>query len=177
MRLPLLVLALLLLALPAGADSPEQRRGTRALANAAGRYCLHFAYSQQDLRAALVESGMPALPADKTALLLQGKPGLGYNGSWDGVRVVVLSADDGACTVLAGPVVERWVWNGLENQLRYGSREFRLWGDSTEAGPPAYRHRSYRWAGGARLFLVRISTPVGDASLPASISVARFSAE
>lgn len=171
-RLALFLAAALTLAAPARADTPDQRLGSRALVTAAGRYCLHFAYSQQDLRASLAESGMPQLPPEAAATLLGGRPGMAYNGSWNGVRVVVLSADDGTCTVQAGPVVERWVWSAVENNLRQGARDFRLWGDRTEPGEVPFRHRRYRWVFEARRYQVLVSTPQGNTPLPASIAVA-----
>ena len=172
MRFALALAALLLAAPAARAETPEQRLGTRALATATGRFCLHFAYSQEDLRAALAESGMPALPPEEAAPLLNGRPGLAYNGSWNGIRVLVLSADDGTCTVQAGPVVERWVYNNLEESLRARARDFRLWGDRTDEGPPRYRQRLYRWVFEARRYQVLVSTPLAGEPLPASISVA-----
>jgi hypothetical protein len=88
--------------------------------------CLPFTGNPPALRSWAARTGLPAVPEQARTAFLHGASGQVFNGSTADGKLVLVSSDDGICSVVADTVVQRAAVEGLEAGLRQAGLAFRL---------------------------------------------------
>ena len=88
--------------------------------------CLPFAGHPAALRDWARHSGLPPLPGPARAAFLHGAPGQAFDGSAAGIKLVLVSSDDGICSTVTNKATQRPVADALEDGLRQAGLTFRL---------------------------------------------------
>ena len=71
-------------------------------------------------------TGLPPLPEQAREVFLHGAPGRAFDGSAGGVKLVLVSSDDGLCAVVTDQVAQKPVIDALQSGLRQAGLDFRL---------------------------------------------------
>jgi hypothetical protein len=88
--------------------------------------CLPFAGNPPALRRWASQNGLPAVAEQARSAFLHGAPGQVFNGSTSEGKLVLVSSDDGLCSVVTDKVTQQSAVEGLEAGLRQAGLAFRL---------------------------------------------------
>ena len=88
--------------------------------------CLPFAGHPSALRDWAQRIGLPQVPEQARAAFLHGAPGQAFDASAAGVKLVLLSSDDGICSAVTDHAAQPQVTEALESGLREAGLNFRL---------------------------------------------------
>ena len=102
------------------ANAPEQLVGLFI------QGCLPFVGNPPALRGWVRRTGLPTVPEPARAAFLHGAAGQAFDGSAAGVKLVLVSADNGLCSVVTDRVTQQAVTDALEAGLRRAGLAFRL---------------------------------------------------
>jgi hypothetical protein len=130
--------------------------------------CLEFAGNPPDLRAWAHRTGLPPVPEQARAAFLHGAPGQVFNGSTTDGKLVLVSSDDGQCSVVAERIVAQAGVDGLEAGFRQAGLAFRLVIERDDAHQSGVHHREYLAAKdgrGWRVLLATVNDPAGGTAM------------
>ena len=132
--------------------------------------CVRFTGNEAGLRAWATDTKIPELPAPGQEGFLKGALGKVFDASNPAGSFVIVSRDDGGCSVLARAVESTVLLDAVEAALRAASFGVFLAGQWDDAVDEKIRHRTYEVSFGARKWTVVVSQGqgVGQAMLTAS---------
>ncbi len=134
--------------------------------------CLSFAGNPADLRAWASRTGLPAVPEPGRRAFLHGAPGQAFDGSSDAGKFVIVSADDGLCSVVAEQAVQQAAIDALEGDLRQAGIAFRLVIERDDPAIPAIHDREYLATRNGRSWRILLATVKGDKAGQAMLTTA-----
>jgi hypothetical protein len=105
--------------------------------------CLPFAGDAPALRAWAQRTGLPPVPDKARVAFLHGAPGQVFDGSAAGVRLVLVSSDDGLCSAVTNHATQQAVTDALEAGFRQAGLEFRLVVERDDELVNEIHHREY----------------------------------
>lgn len=105
--------------------------------------CLSFAGQPVDLRAWARKSGLTDVPAPARAAFLHGAPGVVFDASTHGSKLVVVSSDDGVCSVVTNQAIGPEVISALETALTQTGIAWRLVIERDDKQVPTLHDREY----------------------------------
>lgn len=88
--------------------------------------CLPFAGDAAALRAWAQHIGLPPAPDPARAAFLHGAPGQVFDGSAAGVKLVLVSSDDGLCSAVTDHATQQALADALEAGFRQAGLAFHL---------------------------------------------------
>ena len=124
--------------------------------------CLPFAGDAAGLRQWAGQTGLQPVPEQARAAFLHGAPGQVFDGSVAGVRLALVSSDDGLCSAVTDQATQQSVADALEAGFRQAGLGFRLAIERDDAQINAIHHREYLAAKGKRGWRVLAATVKGD---------------
>jgi hypothetical protein len=166
--LPTLVLlaACLLVPSAARADAPEELAGLFLEA------CLPFAGNAPALRDWAGRIGLPQAPEQARAAFLHGAPGLVFDASTTGVKLALVSSDDGICSAATDHATRPTVIQTLEAALQQAGLKFRLVVERDDAKVGAIHDREYLVAKDKKGWRVLAATVKDEAGGEAMLTAA-----
>ena len=102
--------------------------------------------------------GLPLLPEQARSTFLHGAPGQAFDASTAGVKLVLLSSDDGLCSALTNQVTGQQVTDALESGFRQAGLTFRLAIDRDDPRIGAIHDREYLAAKDQRAWRILAAT-------------------
>ena len=97
------------------------------------RSCVSFAGDATSLRQWVARTNLPEVPADHTDEFLNGLPGAAYDASGGTLALVLISQDDGSCSVIADSARGADVVTSLDATLRAANIAFTTADDAPDA--------------------------------------------
>ena len=95
------------------------------------------------MRAWADKTGLPPVPDPARAAFLHGAPGQAFDASAAGVKLVLVSSDDGICSAATDQATQQPVIDALEAGLHQAGLEFRLVIERDDAQIRAIHDREY----------------------------------
>ncbi len=120
--------------------------------------CMPFAGHPAALRDWAGRTGLPAVPDQAAAAFLHGAPGRVFDGSTAEGKLVLVSSDDGLCSVATDLTVQQAATEALEAGLRQAGAAFRLAIDRDDAHVPEIHDREYLAAKDGRAWRILLAT-------------------
>lgn len=161
------VLALLSLAAAGPAeDAPSQMVGLFV------QGCMAHAGDAKELRQWAGGFGLPALPDKVGAAFLHSAPGVAFDGSNGSGKFVLVSSDDGLCSVVTDQVTEPALRDALEAGLTQAGLTFRLVvqrDDKTEATIHDREYLAAKGKTGWRVLMAAVKDGAGQGMLTAGV--------
>jgi hypothetical protein len=105
--------------------------------------CLPFAGDAPALRAWAGQTGLSPVPEQARAAFLNGAPGQVFNGSVAGVKLALVSSDDGICSAVTDQATQQAVTDALEAGFRQAGLGFRLLIERDDAQVSTIHDREY----------------------------------
>ena len=124
--------------------------------------CLPFAGNAAALRDWANRTGLPPVPEPARAAFLHGAPGQVFDGSAAAVKLVLVSSDDGLCSVVTDRATRQGVTDALEAGFRQAGLGFRLVVERDDKQVNEIHDREYLVAKGKRGWRVLAATEKGD---------------
>jgi hypothetical protein len=151
-----LLAALLLVPGVARAGTPEELVGLFI------QGCLPFVGDAAGLRQWAGQTGLSPVPEQARAAFLHGAPGQVFNGSVAGVKLALVSSDDGICSAVTDQATQQAVSDALEAGFRQAGLGFRLLIERDDAQVNTIHDREYVAVKGKRVWRVLAATVKGD---------------
>jgi hypothetical protein len=145
----------------AGGD-PARADAAAELAGLFIQSCLSYAGDPAALRAWAKRTGLPAVPEPARAAFLHGAPGQVFDGSSDAGKFVLVSSDDGLCSVATDQTAQQPAVDALETDLRQAGIAFRLVIERDDATIPTIHDREYLATRNNRSWRILLATVKGD---------------
>ena len=123
--------------------------------------CLRFAGDPAGLRDWAKRAGLPAVPEQARAAFLHEAPGQAFDGSAAEVKLVLVSSDDGICSVVADKVRQSAAVDGLEAGLRQAGLMFRVVIERDDTTAHDIHNREYLAAKDGREWRILLATVNG----------------
>jgi hypothetical protein len=158
--------ALALVAAAPADDAPSQLVGLFV------QGCMPFAGNAKALRGWAEQTGLPALPDKVAAVFLHGAPGVAFDGSNGLGKFVLVSSDDGLCSVVTDKVSEPALRDALEAGLTKAGLAFRLVIERDDKNVSAIHDREYLAAKGKtgwRVLMAAVKDGEGEGMLTAGV--------
>jgi hypothetical protein len=161
-RAPVLLVAAGLLGMdllaPAGAraGAPEQLVGLFI------QGCLPFAGDAAALRDWAKRIGLPAVAEEARSAFLHGAPGQAFDGSVPGIKLVLVSSDDGLCSAVTDQATQQAVDAALEAGFHQAGLTFRLVVERDDQKVSEIHDREYLAARDKRGWRILAATVKGD---------------
>jgi hypothetical protein len=124
--------------------------------------CLPFAGNAAALRDWATKTGLKPVPEQARAAFLHGAPGQAFDGSAADAKLVLVSSDDGICSVVTNQATEQQVTDALEAGFRQAGLTFRLVIERDDPRMSAIHDREYLVAKEKRGWRVLAATVKGD---------------
>jgi hypothetical protein len=105
--------------------------------------CMPFAGNPAALRDWAARTGVPAVPEQARVAFLHGAPGQVFDGSTAEGKLVLVSSDDGICSVVTDLAVQQAVVDALEAGLQRAGAAFRLAIERDDKQVPDIHDREY----------------------------------
>jgi hypothetical protein len=105
--------------------------------------CMQFAGEPTALRAWAKASHLPPVPEPARTIFLRGAPGVVFDASLPPQKYVVVSSDDGLCSVVTNDAVGTNVLAALEDDFRKIGIAFRTTSDRDDERQPGIHERVY----------------------------------
>jgi hypothetical protein len=148
------------LALVAGSKAPAQEPSVLAAEEVSALFllaCLPFAGRPTALRAWAGERRLPVLSAHASRLFLLDAPGLVFDASTPGTKLVLVSGDDGLCSAIAQAARGDIMVRLLEERLRAAEVTFRLVIERADKTEAAIVFREYLARGADRAWRILLA--------------------
>ncbi len=164
-RLPLI---LLLAATPgaARADAPAEMVGLFV------QGCMPFVGDAAALRTWAARTGLRGVPDPARNAFLHGAPGQVFDGSDSEGKFVLVSSDDGLCSVVTDKATRQTVTEALEAGLHKAGLTFRMAIERDDKAVPAIHDREYLATRDGRGWRILAATTDGDISGEAMLTAA-----
>jgi hypothetical protein len=130
--------------------------------------CLPFVGNPPALRRWAGQNGLPAVAEQARSAFLHGAPGQVFNASTSEGKLVLVSSDDGLCSVVADKLVQQPAAEGLEAGLRQAGLAFRLVIERDDAHLNDIHDREYlatKDGRGWRILLATVKDPEGGKAM------------
>ncbi len=127
-----------------------------------------FAGNPSALRAWAGKTGLPAVPEQARAAFLHGAPGQVFDGSTAEGKLVLVSSDDGICSVVTDQAVQQAVVDTLEAGLNRAGAAFRLAIERDDKNLPEIHDREYlatKDGRGWRVLVATVKDPKGGEAM------------
>lgn len=134
--------------------------------------CLSYAGDAAALRAWATRTGLPAVPDPARAAFLHGAPGQAFDASSDAGKFVLVSSDDGLCSVVAQSSRPQPAIDALEGDLRQSGITFRLVIERDDAAIPEIHDREYLATRNGRSWRILLATVKDEAGGQAMLTAA-----
>jgi hypothetical protein len=134
--------------------------------------CLPFAGHPSALRDWARGFGLPPVPEQARAAFLHGAPGQAFDASAAGVKLALLSSDDGICSAVTDHAMQPQVTEALETSLREAGLTFRLVIERDDKQISAIHQREYLAAKDRQGWRILASTVKGDQGGEAMLTAA-----
>ena len=134
--------------------------------------CLPFAGRPAALRAWAKTATLAPVPDQARAALLNGAPGQVFDGSAAGVKLALVSSDDGICSAVTDKAAEQAVTDALEAGFRQAGLTFRLAIEHDDAKVASIHDREYLVARDKQAWRVLAATVKDDAGGEAMLTAA-----
>jgi hypothetical protein len=134
--------------------------------------CLPFAGHPSALRDWARGFGLPPVPEQARAAFLHGAPGQAFDASAAGVKLALLSSDDGICSAVTDHAMQPQVAEALETGLREAGLTFRLVVERDDKQISAIHQREYLAAKDKQAWRILASTVKGDQGGEAMLTAA-----
>jgi hypothetical protein len=134
--------------------------------------CLSFAGRPAALRDWAGQNGLPLVPEQARAVFLHGAPGQAFDASAAGTKLVLVSSDDGICSVVTDHATQEDVTQALETALKAADLKFRLVIEHDDAKVKAIHDREYLVARDKRGWRVLAATVKDDQGGEAMLTAA-----
>jgi hypothetical protein len=131
-----------------------------------------FAGNPPALRDWAGKIGLPAVPEQARAIFLHGAPGLAFDASITGTKLVLVSSDDGICSAITDHATQPQVTEALEAAFRQSDLKFRMVIEHDDATVSAIHDREYLAAKDKRGWRVLAATVKGDEGGEAMLTAA-----
>ncbi len=142
---------------PAMAEDAAQT-GARQVVGLFLKSCINFTGDRLALREWAARTGLPQLADPAREAFLYGLPGMVFDATAQGSKLVLVSQDSGSCSVVAAAADGAMVIEELERALKASQISLQVTRDATDAKEAALRHREYSAAGGNRQWQMLVST-------------------
>jgi hypothetical protein len=144
------------------ASDPTHAAAGQELAGLFIQSCLSYAGDPVGVRAWAKRTGLPAVPEDARAAFLHGAPGQAFDGSSDAGKFVLVSSDDGLCSVATEQTTQQRAVDGLEADLRQIGIAFRLVIERDDPAISDIHDREYLATKAGRSWRILLATVEGD---------------
>jgi hypothetical protein len=134
--------------------------------------CLPFAGNAPALRNWANTTGLPTVPEQARSALLHGAPGQVFDASAAGVKLALVSSDDGICSAVTDQATRQAVTDALEAGFRQAGLAFRLVTERDDAQVSAIHDREYLVAKDKRGWRVLAATVKADQGGEAMLTAA-----
>jgi hypothetical protein len=134
--------------------------------------CMPFAGNPGALRAWAAQAGLPAVPEQARVAFLHGAPGQVFDGSTAEGKLVLVSSDDGICSVVTDQAVQTAVVEALEAGLQRAGAAFRLAIERDDKAVPEIHDREYLATKDGRGWRVLLAAVKGDKGGEAMLTAA-----
>ena len=134
--------------------------------------CLPFVGNPPALRDWARRTGLPAVPEQAKAVFLHGATGQVFAGTRDGAKLVLVSSDDGLCSVVTNQATEQQVTTALEAGLHQAGLTFRLAIERDDPHLTAIHNREYLATRDRKGWRILAATVKGDAGGEAMLTAA-----
>jgi hypothetical protein len=124
--------------------------------------CLPFVGDPAALRAWAGQTGLPPVVEQARAAFLHGAPGQVFNGSVAGVKLALVSSDDGICSAVTDQATQQAVSDALEAGFRQAGLGFRLLIERDDAQVNTIHDREYVAVKDKRVWRILAATVKGD---------------
>ncbi len=125
--------------------------------------CLPFAGNATALRDWVQRTGLPPVPEQARVAFLHGAPGQAFDGSAADAKLVLVSSDDGFCSVVTNQATGQAVADALEAGFRQAGLRFRLVIERDDSKVSAIHDREYLAAKDGRGWRILAATVKDDA--------------
>lgn len=105
--------------------------------------CLPYAGDPAALRQFAAQLKLPEVPDPARAAFLGGAPGKVFDASDPAGKFVLVSSDDGLCSVVTDKAADQEIAQGLEHRLTEAGMRFRLVIERNDQLNPKLHHREY----------------------------------
>ena len=112
------------------------------------------------------------MPEQARAAFLHGAPGQAFDATTGGVKLVLVSSDDGICSAVTDKGTQQAVTDALEAGFRLAELKFRLVIERDDAQLGAIHHREYLAAKDQHGWRVLAATVKGDQGGEAMLTAA-----
>jgi hypothetical protein len=144
------------------ADDPARPAAGQELAGLFMQSCLSYAGDPAGLRAWANRTGLPTVSEAARAAFLHGAPGQVFDGSSDAGKFVLVSSDDGLCSVATDRTTQQPAIDALEVDLRQTGIAFRLVIERDDPAIPDIHNREYLATRGGRSWRILLATVKDD---------------
>ena len=120
--------------------------------------CLPYAGDPAALRQWAVTLKLPEVPDPARAAFLGGAPGKVFDASVPAGKFVLVSSDDGLCSVITDKATDQEIAQGLEHTLEAAGVKFRLVAERNDPQNPKLHHREYLASRGRRTWRLLAAT-------------------
>ena len=134
--------------------------------------CLRFAGHPAALRDWARGNQLTALPEQGRAAFLHGAPGQAFDASAAGIKLVLVSSDDGICSAVTERAMQQPVTDALEDGLRQAGLRFRLVIERDDKVFSAIHDREYLAAEGNHGWRILLAVVKGDRGGEAMVTAA-----
>jgi hypothetical protein len=134
--------------------------------------CLPFVGHPSALRDWAQQFGLPLVAEQARAAFLHGAPGQAFDASAAGVKLALLSSDDGICSAVTDHAMQPQVTEALESGLREAGLTFRLVVERDDKQIGAIHQREYLAAKDKQGWRILASTVKGDEGGEAMLTAA-----
>jgi hypothetical protein len=144
------------------ASDPGHAAAGQELAGLFIQSCLSYAGDPLGVRAWAKRTGLPAVPEEARAAFLHGAPGQAFDGSSDAGKFVLVSSDDGLCSVATDQATQQRAVDALEADLRQIGIAFRLVIERDDRAISDIHNREYLATKAGRSWRILLATEKGD---------------
>ncbi len=134
--------------------------------------CLPFAGTPKALRDWVANAGLPQVPDQARAAFLHGAGGQVFDASAAGIKLVLVSSDDGLCSAITDRATEAEVTQALESALQAAGLKFRMVIERDDAAVKAIHDREYLAAKDKRGWRILAATVKGEEGGEAMLTAA-----
>ncbi|MDR3530936.1 MAG: hypothetical protein P4L90_10335 [Rhodopila sp.] len=131
-----------------------------------------FAGNPPDLRDWAARTGLPPVPEQARTAFLHGAPGQVFDGSAADAKLVLISSDDGICSVATDQATQQQVSDALEAGFQQAGVTFRLVIERDDAHISAIHDREYLATKSGRSWRILAATVKDDKGGEAMLTAA-----
>ena len=134
--------------------------------------CMASAGNPAKLRGWARDRTLPQLPDARARPFLLRAPGVAFDGSVPGTKLVLVSSDDGICAVVTNAMKKDPARAALEEAMRYAGAKFRLAIDRDDTAEKALHFFEYLATRGNRSWRIQLAAVNNDEGGQAMLTAA-----